>query len=274
MVLASLLAGAAGGCAAAAGVDWLALRAERPARVGPAGRPLTALAVALGRRTRMATPRDLAARLESAGLDGRRAADLMAGKTGAAILAGLLALVLGPLLPGRLGLFALLAGPAAGFLLPDMLVRRRTRRRARVLARELPDVLDLLRVAVEAGLTPGRAMGEVGARAGGPLGAELRDAARRLVLGEPTAAVLDRLALRCPVPAVAALVAAIRRAARHGAPLAPALAALATDARAERARGLREEAAKAAPKIQLVVALALVPGVLLLIAAVMIPRVL
>jgi tight adherence protein C len=52
-------------------------------------------------------------------------------------------------------------------------------------------------------------------------------------------------------------------------PLAPALAALAVEARAEQARRVRDGAARAAPKIQLVVALVLVPAVMLLVAAVL-----
>jgi tight adherence protein C len=66
---------------------------------------------------------------------------------------------------------------------------------------------------------------------------------------------------------VATLAATLRRAERHGSPLADALAAQARDARAERARAIRERAARAGPKIQLVVALLLVPSVLLLVAA-------
>jgi tight adherence protein C len=66
---------------------------------------------------------------------------------------------------------------------------------------------------------------------------------------------------------VRALVAAMRRADRHGAPLGPALAALAAQARADRARAAREAAARAAPKVQLAVASLLVPGAMLLIAS-------
>jgi tight adherence protein C len=62
-------------------------------------------------------------------------------------------------------------------------------------------------------------------------------------------------------------VAALDRARRHGAPLADTLAAQARDARFGLARHAREEAARAGPKIQLVVALLLVPSVLLLVAA-------
>jgi tight adherence protein C len=132
---------------------------------------------------------------------------------------------------------------------------------------DLPDLLDLLRVAVGAGLPVGRALREVGTRHGGLLAREWRTASRRLELGVPGDEALRGLVRRCPPPAVATLAAALRRAERHGAPLGATLAAQATEARAERARRIRERAAKAAPKIQLVVALLLVPSVLLLVAA-------
>jgi tight adherence protein C len=78
---------------------------------------------------------------------------------------------------------------------------------------------------------------------------------------------MQRLVRRCPLAGMAVLVAALERAERHGAPLADTLAAQAREAREARARHLREHAAKAAPKIQLVVALLLVPSVMLLVAA-------
>ena len=59
--------------------------------------------------------------------------------------------------------------------------------------------------------------------------------------------------------------------ARHGAPLGPSLEAQATEARARAARRHTEAAARAAPQVQLVVALLLVPSVLLLVAAALIP---
>ncbi len=75
---------------------------------------------------------------------------------------------------------------------------------------------------------------------------------------------------RAPLPEVRALVAALERARRHGAPLADTLAAQARDARFALGRSAREDAARAGPKIQLVVALLLVPSVLLLVAAALI----
>jgi tight adherence protein C len=133
--------------------------------------------------------------------------------------------------------------------------------------RELPVLLDLLRVTVEAGSSLSDALRSVGERAAGPLAAELRATGSQAALGVPLADALDDLCKRLPLPEVRALVAALERARRHGAPLADTLSAQARDARFALARRIREEAARAGPKIQLVVALLLVPSVLLLVAA-------
>ena len=90
---------------------------------------------------------------------------------------------------------------------------------------------------------------------------------RQVTLGVPLERALAAMAERAPLPEVQALTAALDRARRHGAPLADTLAAQARDARFALARHAREEAARAGPKIQLVVALLLVPSVLLLVAA-------
>jgi tight adherence protein C len=72
---------------------------------------------------------------------------------------------------------------------------------------------------------------------------------------------------RLPQSEVATFVAALERASRHGTPLGEALAGQSRDARLGLQRRVREDAARAGPKIQLVVALMLVPSVLLLVAA-------
>ncbi len=243
------------------------------ARPRPAGRGavLAGVLVGLGRRLRVASPPgDLSRRLAAAGVAGRiRPADVMAAKTGGAVAAAVASIGPAAALPGRLGPLAMAAAPVVGFLAPDLLLRRRARRRARVMAAEIADVLDLLRVCVEAGQSPNRALREVGRRHRGTVGRELRRTARELELGRARAEAFAAFASRCPLPEVAALVAALGRADRHGAPLGPALAALAADARADRSRTVREQASRAAPKIQLVVALLLVPAVMLLVGAAM-----
>ena len=62
--------------------------------------------------------------------------------------------------------------------------------------RELPDLLDLLRVSVEAGVAPIRAMGTVAAQFDGPLAAEWRRISAAVALGEPQAARSRRMTER------------------------------------------------------------------------------
>jgi tight adherence protein C len=195
----------------------------------------------------------------------------MAIKGGAAIAGLAAAIPLAAAAPGRLGPLTLAAATGAAFLAPDAWLRRRTRNRTRAIESELGDVLDLLRVAAVAGLPPARALAEVGRRHPGVLAAELRRAAALVALGVPTGSALDELERRTPAAAIPNLTAALRRAARHGAPLAQSLAAQAAEARALQAQRAAELAARAAPKIQLVVALLLVPAVLLLVAAALLP---
>ena len=133
--------------------------------------------------------------------------------------------------------------------------------------RELPALLDLLRVAVEAGLPPAAALAEVGERASGPLARSGAPWGARCALGVPLGDALAELERRLPLPEVR------RSWRRSNAPPATArrsadtLAAQARDARLRPAAPAQEEAARAGPKIQLVVALLLVPSVLLLVAA-------
>jgi tight adherence protein C len=63
------------------------------------------------------------------------------------------------------------------------------------------------------------------------------------------------------------MCAVIERSRRFGSPLADQLQEQATALRAVQRRRIEEQAARAAPKIQLAVALLLVPSVLLMIAA-------
>lgn len=274
MSRATLLAAVAGALGGWAGLELLLATGVPRRRTGHGhghgreSRTMTVL-VRLGRRVGApAAPLDLTARLLGAGSPlGLGVSDVMAAKGAGAVLGVVAAVPLAAALPGRLGVVAVVAGPAAGFLAPDLWLLRRTRRRAAAMGVELADVLDLLRVAVEAGLAVPRALEEVGRRRAGVLAAELRTCTAAMALGVPRSEALAQLRRRCPVEGAGPLIAAIERADRHGAPLAPALASLAADARAARARAVADRAARAAPKIQLVVALLLVPSVMLIVAA-------
>jgi tight adherence protein C len=235
---------------------------------GPRVRGLRLLA-ALGNRVRPGrAPADLRGRIEAAGRPaGLGVREVMAAKVAAALLGGVTALPLAALAPGRLGLAIAPLAPAAGFLLPDIWLGRLAAERARRVRRDLPALLDILRVSIEAGGSLAWALAAVGERAEGPLAREWGAVAREVALGVPLAHALRGLAVRLPQPEIRASVAALDRAARHGAPLSTTLEAQARAARFALTRRIREDAAKAGPKIQLVVALLLVPSVLLLVAA-------
>ncbi len=249
--------------------------------VGRTGKPGGALApdvprslrllAAAGRRVRRAelgAPQELEARIAAAGRPGGLGVrELMGAKLAGAVVGGLAGIVWAPLMPGRLGSALVLAAPVAGFLGPDLWLRRRAAQRARRARRELPALLDLLRVTIQAGGGLPEALRDVGERAEGPLAAEWRAAGREVALGVPLEQSLEDMTRRLPLPEIRALAAALDRARRHGAPLADTLEAQARDARASLRRHIQEEAARAGPKIQLVVALLLVPSVLLLVAA-------
>jgi tight adherence protein C len=263
-VLLAFAAGASG----AAGLLLLVPERRAP-RAGQRGLRLLLVLATAGRRLRPAgAPRDLRGRIEAAGRPaGLGVREAMGAKLAAALLGGAAALPLAALAPGRLGVVVALSAPAAGFLAPDLWLARLAAERARRVRRELPALLDILRVSVEAGGSLPEALRSVGERSDGPLAREWRAVGRELALGVPLAEALAGLEERVPLPELHALVAALERARRHGAPLAETLAAQARAARLALARRVRDDAARAGPKIQLVVALLLVPSVLLLVAA-------
>jgi len=273
--------GAAAGALAGAGMAALALeslagartlRGAAAAAVPPAAlRILARLGARLSRAFRLHGPaatHDAAARLAAAGTPGRVGTREWIGlKCFTAAALGLCGATGAGSLPGRLPVVALVAAPVAGFVAPEFWLSRLTERRLRAAGRELAPMLDLLQVAVEAGASPGAALGAVGTRFKGPLAAEWRAAATAIALGRPHDDALATLTRHLPSPRVRAFADAMRRARRRGLPLGEVLARQAAAARHEQQNRTRERAARAGPKIQLVVALILVPSVMLIVAA-------
>jgi len=179
-------------------------------------------------------------------------------------------MVAAPAAPGRTSLLVAVAMPAAGFVLPDVLLERQARRRHRRLLAALPDALDLLAIGSAAGRSPVAGLGEIARSGNGPLADELRVTTAELDCGQPVAEALAALRDRVPGSEVATLCASIERSLRLGSPLADQLRRQAAALRRDQRRAVEERAARAAPKIQLVVALILVPSVLLMIAAALI----
>jgi tight adherence protein C len=265
-----LLVLAAVALAVAAARELAAVHGEE---IGDAGRRLLSTATG-GRASSLA---DAARRLripdriERAGLEGRlRPAAILAAKLAGAALGALAASSVAPVAPGRLELILMIAFPAAGFLAPDALLERTARTRRDRLIAALPDALDLLAVGVATGRAPAPALAEISAITGGPLAEELARVVAEVECGATQLAAMSTLRERVDRPEIATLVAAIERSVRHGSPLAAQLSDQAASLRRDQRRAIEESAARAAPKIQLVVALILVPSVLLMIVAALI----
>jgi tight adherence protein C len=209
--------------------------------------PLQGIGSALGRRLRL--PALLPRKLFGA-----------AGGCATALLAA-------PAAPGRMAWLVAFGLPLAGFLAPDAMHERRARRRHRRLIASLPDALDLLAVSAASGRGPAAGVEQLARTGEGPLAEEMRLVAAEISCGVPLGAALDSLRHRVPGGELATLVAAIERSRRFGSPLADQLRRQATGLRRDSRRATEERAARAAPKIQLVVALVLVPSVLLMITA-------
>jgi tight adherence protein C len=160
-----------------------------------------------------------------------------------------------------------LALVASGFAGPDAWAERLARRRRTAMVAALPDALDLVAVGAATGRTPVAMFEEIATGTAGPLASELALVIAEIQAGARQSEALAALRERTGVPELGSVGAALERSRRYGSPLAEQLHAQAATLRAEEQRRIEERAARAAPKIQLVVAMVLVPSALLAIAA-------
>lgn len=128
---------------------------------------------------------------------------------------------------------------------PKLVRRRAERRRNLAIRRQMPDVVDLLVVAVAGGFTPALAVDHLAALAPDPFAGAFAEIRTRMRRGQRLADALDVLPQRLGEPArpVAHTLASTER---YGTPVGPALELLAHDARRDRRR-LAEEAARTIP---------------------------
>jgi tight adherence protein C len=136
---------------------------------------------------------------------------------------------------------------AAG--LPEAWLSRMRERRNTSIRRELPDVLDLLVISVEAGLGLEGAIEVVGRHFDSPLSRELSRMLREMELGLPRRAALQSLRKRVELPELSAFVLSLIQADALGSPIGRVLRVQADELRARRRQWARERAAKLPIKI-------------------------
>jgi tight adherence protein C len=176
---------------------------------------------------------------------------------GAVVAGGLTLLVLGVAAPAvALGAWAL----------PMLRGRRRERGRLAALAADLPEVVDLLVLAVGAGLTVPFAVAAVARHAKGPLAAELRRVLDDVDHGRRLADALDEVPARAGESA-RPLVAALVASERYGAPVVSGLERLAGDVRRDRRRRAEEAARRVPVKLLFPLVMCTLPAFALLTVA-------
>jgi tight adherence protein C len=159
--------------------------------------------------------------------------------------AGIAALVVAALVFGALWPPLAVVPPAVALGRRRWITARRARRARGAVATALPDVVDLLVVAIGAGLTPMLAVRHLAALTPPPFAAAFAEVDRRVGHGQRLADALTALVDGVGDP-IRPVVAAITGAERYGAPLGPTLELLAHEARHERRRRA-EEAARTLP---------------------------
>ncbi len=127
-----------------------------------------------------------------------------------------------------------------------MLGHRRHQRRERALvARTLPDTIELTIIAIGAGLAPAAALLQAAEHASPPIRAAIAELEHRLHRGHRLADAIEALPERLG-PSAAALADGLSTADRYGLPLEPVLERLAIAVRADRRR-LAEQQARTLP---------------------------
>jgi tight adherence protein C len=133
-----------------------------------------------------------------------------------------------------------IAGAITGVLGRDWALSRALRRRQAALLAELPDVAELVALAVTAGEGLLCAIDRVCGLTRGALAAELGDVLGRVRAGAPVVAALESLRDRTAVPELARFVDGVVVALERGTPLADVLRAQAADVRDAGRRALLE----------------------------------
>lgn len=174
----------------------------------------------------------------------------LAGLSGASIVAMLL---------GALGAIAL------GWLLPMAWLSRRIRLRRDQIEYELPEMVDLLVVSVEAGVSLAGAMRIAAREVRGPLGEELRLTLQEQNMGLSSSNALDNLGKRADTPGMRVFVRSIIQGEALGISLGQIMRNLAEEMRKRRKAAAEERAQKAPIKMVFPLVLLIFPAMMVVL---------
>jgi tight adherence protein C len=163
---------------------------------------------------------------------------------------------------------AVLGAPVAlliGWMAPMTIVRRRSRRRFEQIDYELPNLIDLLVVTVEAGLGFTGSLQLAAERFGGALGDELRLTLQEQSMGLSAKEALRNLLERCDTPLMRSFVRSVLQGETLGVSIGNIMRDLAVDMRKRRRQAAEERAQKAPIKLLFPLVLLIFPAMFVVI---------
>lgn len=170
------------------------------------------------------------------------------GFAGAFLLLGFFIIVSKTIDP-LFGVMIAFGGGAIGFIAPDFVINSKIRGRKDQMRAELPNVLDLLCVSVEAGLGFDQALVKLNERMEGPLVDEFALVLHEMRIGQSRTAALKNLSDRVESPEVSQFARAIIQADQLGIALSRILRVQSQDMRLRRQLAAEEKAMKAPVKM-------------------------
>jgi tight adherence protein C len=215
-------------------------------------------------------------RLQLAGHPGRlTAADFVGIKGWVTVLLALLAagyVYIAHINLSLLTVLAIGAFIACGYMAPDFWLSRRITRRRRELSNALPDALDMLTIAIEAGLSFDQGIGEIVTRWKHELSDEFRLVLYEIGLGKSRREALEHLSERTDVADLLAFVTAVNHAEELGTSLSQTLNVQAQEMRVRRRQRAQEAANKLPVKMMFPMVFLIFPALFAVILGPGIPR--
>jgi tight adherence protein C len=161
--------------------------------------------------------------------------------------------------PGLLPLLIGVVATVVGYFLPELLLHSRGEERSTKIALELPDTLDQMTIAVEAGLGFDSAMARAGKNGKGPLAEELVRTLQDMQVGQSRRQAYDALGNRVDVPDLRKFVRAVVQADKYGVSIADVLRTQAAEMRIKRRQRAEEKAMQIPVKVIFPLLLCILP---------------
>ncbi len=170
-------------------------------------------------------------------------------------------------LPGPVIFLVALVTIFAGWRIPLWLVQSKARRRNAEIDMQLPELIDLLVVTVEAGLGFTGSLRVASERTGGPLGQELRLTLQEQTMGLATNEALANMLERVETPGLRSFIRSVLQGETLGVSIGQILRNVAIEMRKRRRAFAEEKAQKAPIKILFPLVFMIFPAIFLIILA-------